>query len=324
MRIHPIDRAATVLLRRLPPAQRVFRNGWGDAERIAEYRTYPRRIGPAADIEITWGAPRTDGALRSWDGTFPSPAPHLPPEARIAHVRRISPVAGAGRTCLLMASWNDHDYRTRTQIAGHLATRGIASVMLENPYYGRRRVGGTHEQPIATVADFGIMGRAAIEEGRAILGALAAGPGGSVGVSGYSMGGNIAAMVGALSPVPVAIAPLAASHSPGPVFAGGVLRGAVDWEALAGAPDPVAALGETLGHATVLDLPVPAHTAAAVMVAARHDGFVPPATAMALHDHWPGSELRWVGAGHASMLWFFKRTLARGIADAFDRFERAN
>jgi pimeloyl-ACP methyl ester carboxylesterase len=137
------------------------------------------------------------------------------------------------------------------------------------------------------------------------------------------MGGNIAALVGALAPLPVAIAPLAASHSPGPVFTGAVLRGAVAWDALDGVEDPVAAVADLLGHVSVLRLPAPEHTATAVMVAARHDGFVPPEAARALHEHWPGSELRWSRAGHATLLWFGKPALARAVAAAFDRFESA-
>ena len=45
-----------------------------------------------------------------------------------------------------------------------------------------------------------------------------------------------------------------------------------------------------------------------------------PATATeALHAHWPGSELRRIPGGHATLLWFHKGAFATAIADSFDR-----
>ena len=38
----------------------------------------------------------------------------------------------------------------------------------------------------------------------------------------------------------------------------------------------------------------------AILVGASQDGFVPKRDVEALHRHWPGSELRWVTAGHVT------------------------
>ena len=144
-----------------------------------------------------------------------------------------------------------------------------------------------------------------------------------MGVSGYSMGGNIGAMVGATAGHPVAIAPLAASHSPGPVFLEGVISNGIQWAALGG-DDHKDRLREWLGAASVLKLPIPDWTQAAVIVAARGDGFVPPSAVTALHRHWPGSELRWRRGGHATLLWRQRRALANAVADSFDRLATLN
>jgi pimeloyl-ACP methyl ester carboxylesterase len=71
--------------------------------------------------------------------------------------------------------------------------------------------------------------------------------------------------------------------------------------------------------ASVLRLPVPDWTKAAVLVAARRDGFVPTRAVEALHHHWPGSELRWRSGGHATLLWRQRHALADAVADSFDR-----
>ncbi len=54
-------------------------------------------------------------------------------------------------------------------------------------------------------------------------------------------------------------------------------------------------------------------------MAAARDGYVPAVATAALHDHWTGSELRWVGGGHASLLITGLGALAGAIEDSFDR-----
>ena len=47
-------------------------------------------------------------------------------------------------------------------------------------------------------------------------------------------------------------------------------------------------LWSVLGAASILDYDPPPHTAAAVIMAGTKDGFVPNATTLTLHRHWPG------------------------------------
>lgn len=265
--------------------------------------------------------------MRVADGDFVSPGPELPRECRMAHVRLIAPAERAERVVVLMAAWNDHGYRVRSRLARRLARHGVASAILENPYFGVRRP-GRDGHPVATVSDFFVMGYAAAREGVALAAHLArnGGPGLAgapvVGVSGYSMGGNISAFVASLSPVPVAAAPFAASHSPAPVFVEGAMRAAIDWEALgAGHEDPQRRLAEVLGELTVLRFPPAPHVRHAVLVAGRNDGYVPEEAVRLLHQHWPGSELRWTREGHASLRFLRLPTLVQAILDSFDRLE---
>ena len=313
--MHPIDRAGAFMIRRGPRRLRIFPGGWGEARHIALLDDIAAFEAVPPRLTISWGPTKhlpdrtiTDGHFRAFCD--------LPPEAATAAVRLIEPPGGDDRLCLLMAAWNDHGYDTRQQLADELLPRGIASLILEIPYYGHRRTVGHLEQPIQTVADFARMGFGAVSEGRALLHHFRSRY--VMGVSGYSMGGNIGALVGATAGFPVAMAPLAASHSPGPVFLDGVISNGIQWEALGGRGESER-LRAALTAASVLRFPAPQWAPATVMVAARSDGFIPTEAVLTLHEHWSGSELRWRRGGHAMLLWRQRDALAAAIADSFGR-----
>jgi dienelactone hydrolase len=319
--VHLLDRVAARSLSRIPPERRIFRGGWGDGRILDHYRAVVDNPPPIPDTAVHEGPRRQVGGLVVRDLTFTSPGDFLPPQATTAAARLVTPEPGSGRLVVLMAAWNDVDYRTRWHLAQLLAKRGIASVMLQQPFYGIRGPLPGDGQPITTVSDFAVMGRTAVLEGR-VLAAHFHERSWQVGVSGYSMGGNLAALVAVTAPFPLACAPLAAPHSPGPPFVHGLLRHAIDWNALGGDdPGTRKRLSDFLHATTILHFPAPDHTRAAVMVAATRDGYVPTAAVQAVHRHWPGSEVDWVNGGHASLLWQHKDRLVAGVERSFDRLE---
>lgn len=312
---HPIDLVGAAIVSRGPDRLRFFTDGWGDTSiinTVALPNDMPEPMG------IDWVSQSVDDGLATSVGVFESPAEILPQHARHGAVTRIMPGEGADRIVVLMAAWNEHDSRARFGIARRLARRGIGSLVLENPYYGIRRPNDHDGQPIRTVADFFRMGIGAVMEGRGLVATVRA-AGHIPGVAGYSMGGNMSALVSATMPFPIATAPLAASYSPSPVYLDGALRGGIAWEALGGQSSGEPKLREALLTASVLDLPPPNHARHAVLVSAKSDGYVPASTTEALHAHWPGSELRWISGGHATLLWFHKGAFTTAIADSFDR-----
>ena len=208
-----------------------------------------------------------------------------------------------------------HGFITRRKLAAGLARHEIGTVMLEGAYYGERRPGAG--QPVRTVADCSRLTRSVIEEGRGLLsGLLEAGL--SAGVSGFSMGGSLAAVVGASLDGDSAIAPPAAGFSPAPSFVDGAIRHAVDWEALGGR-DAVARLEAVLLRADTRLIEPLSATRTAVLVAALSDGYIPAYATAGIHDHWPGSELRHIRAGHATLIVRKHAVLAGAIADSFVR-----
>jgi hypothetical protein len=313
--IHPIDRAASIALARAPARLHFFSDGWGDNDLLT---SAPIVDTSPPTLPINWLSRSVEKYNLTIDhGTFTSPSRLLPHRSKQGSVISISPPAETHRVVVLMPAWNEHDPRVRVAMAGHLARKGIRSIILENPYYGSRNPHPGRGQPIRTVADFMVMGAAAVNEARGILMWLSS-EGWDIGVAGYSMGGNTTAIAGATMPVPLAIAPLAASHSPGPVFLDGVLRKGIAWDALGGRSQEKR-LRSTLGAISVLNVEPLPHTAHAVVVRASRDGYVPASAVEALSDHWPGSELRVVRGGHATAIWYRKDQLTDAIVESFDR-----
>jgi hypothetical protein len=320
--MHPLDRAASAFMRVDRRRLGVFPEGWGDRLTLELFDRLPSVSDPIHPIDVVWGRKEEHPGFRIRRGSFTSPAAELlAPESRVVPIEYMEPAAGADRVVVLMPAWNDHGFGARRKLARLLVDRRVASVSFDIPFYGARRVVPAPGQAIRTVADFAVMGYGALVEARSLLDMF--GQNARAGVSGYSMGGNLAALVSAGYPHPVATAPLAASHSPGPVYLDGILSGAITWSALGGRR-AAGELRAVLGSATALAAPPLPHHASAVLVAARRDGFVPADATEALARHWAGSDLRWIDAGHATLLARHRPALAEAVVSAFDRLGRTH
>jgi hypothetical protein len=132
----------------------------------------------------------------------------------------------------------------------------------------------------------------------------------------------MAAIAGALLPFPVALVAVAAPPSAREVFLEGLLSRVTSWSALAAGGSTTAArekLGEILGSSHVTRQPPPQAPGAAIVLAARHDGYVAPEAALQVHQHWPGSELRWLEGGHVLNYAASFPAARQAILDAFGR-----
>ena len=147
-----------------------------------------------------------------------------------------------------------------------------------------------------------------------------------VAVAGYSMGGHMAAITAAVSPFPLACAAMAAGASGSSVYTRGLLSWSVDYAALGtalgGATQQAAARERLLRLFTVADVtcfPAPVRCDAAVIAGCKRDGYVLHSETERLHQHWPGSTLRWIPAGHFSALLSSRRALRDCVADAVEK-----
>ena len=257
-----------------------------------------RRTRPI-DVQLGTGK-RAHGALLH-DGSFESPEERLPACARTARVKLLLPAGEVRGVFVHLAASGDQGFGLRLRFAEPLVARGVGAVVLENPYYGARRPKAQYAHQVRCVSDMHLMASATFLEGRSLLRWLRDELGFErVGVTGYSMGGQLAAMVGAAMPFPVAVVPVAPACSPDSVLREGVLRHVPSWQKLAAAGEDEAAVREALlGRASqfsVTSLPAPVYPEAAIVVGTSQDGFVP-------------------ALGHAT----YRRALGRGAALAAGR-----
>lgn len=287
---------------------KMFPGGWGDAGVFSRFDTRaidPASVRPAA---IAW---RTVDDGRD-DGVFEAD-PELPSEVRRAHVQRLHR-PGNRRACVLLAGSREEGYGLRASIHRPLLAEGIDLLLLENPYYGRRRPPGASSANLPYVADQVRMNVATILEALALLG-WAKDSYERVGVAGYSMGGHMAALVGALSAQPIAVAAFATGASPATIYTTGDLSRSVDWTALGGDVPRLAALFD---HADLTRLPPPTAVRASQLVIMRHDRYVLARESERLAAHWSGAGRALADAGHVTGVLLARPLLRRAVRSAFD------
>ncbi|MDI1442679.1 alpha/beta hydrolase family protein [Polyangium sp. 6x1] len=323
MRIHWLDALfGRVVLSRSP---RYFSDGWGPLSALDALIVPPRTPGELHDLSL--GPTLREGPLVVQEGRFESPAAKSPMPPACSHARfQLVLPAEAGPhppVCLLLSASGDEGFGRRRSLAKDLARHGIGALLLENPYYGARRPPGQRGVAVRTVIDLLLMFRAAAIESLALLQWLRARGHERLGISGFSMGGSLAAYTAALFPGPLAAIPVAAAHAVAPIFEEGVLSDMADWRALgsdAGASPAIRRrLCDVLAPASITALPPPAAPRSAILLAAREDGFVPPSSTRRLAEHWQGAEVRHLPGGHVSVSLTQQRAIVRAVWDAFAR-----
>lgn len=325
-RMHWLDALAARLMKR---RERFFADGWGSSALLEKLTRGPQGFAFPELAEVTMRQPRREGTLLVQEGRFPSPAAvgSLPEACREARFQLLLPHDAGPRPpiCVFLASSGDEGFGLRRFIARELARDGVGALLLENPYYGSRRPPGQTAAAVRTVVDLLLMFRATAVEATALLGWLLARGHPKVGLSGYSMGGSIAAYAAALFPLPVAVVPMAAADSAAPVFTEGVLSAVPDWETLGrttGGPEAARKrLAELLSAVSTTALPPLSKPRRAIFLAARQDGFVPSASTLRLLQHWRGAELRYLPGGHLSAFFTGRSLIVRALLDAFSRVD---
>ncbi len=306
---------------------RFFADGWGDRELCDTMDPIALAGRKIPLVPVTLGRARRAHGGFLFEGSFESPESRLPECARTARIRMLLPDGDPRAVMVHLAASGDQGFALRLRFAAPLLPRGIGAIVLENAYYGSRRPPAQVGPALRSISDLHLMGAATFLEGRALLRWVRDTLGVPLaGVTGFSMGGQMAAMVGAATPFPVAIVPIAATCSPDSALRDGVLRHVAHWTALAGDGEDAEAarrtLCEHLARFSVTTLPAPVCTDAAVVVGASADGVVPPKEAIRIAEHW-GAELRWLPAGHVSAVLRHQGDMREAIADALDRLARA-
>ncbi|XP_030419980.1 protein ABHD18 isoform X3 [Gopherus evgoodei] len=199
-----------ILYRRLL-LTKLFIRGWGrpeDLKRIFEFR---KIIGNreecqklvSRDYPVFIDKVEEQSDCKILDGHFISPLIHyipniLPTESIIARFQFIIPKRWNSKykpVCIHLAGTGDHYYwRRRTLMARPMIKEAcMASLLLENPYYGCRKPKDQIEErrsSLKNVSDLFVMGGALVLESAALLHWLEREGYGPLGMTGISMGGH--------------------------------------------------------------------------------------------------------------------------------------
>ena len=308
-----------------------FSQGYGEQatiERLVTLMTTPQ---PVAPIKVTWvGEPRYGRRTTRYIGSFTSPAgkiAELPPLVRSAYFELVVPrgitLEDDFPICIHLAATSDEKFTRRRILINPLVKRGIGALILENPYYGWRRPKGQRYIAIASMADQLKMSLATTMEAASLLRWLYERDYRHLGVTGYSMGGFMAAYTASTIPFAVACVPCATGASVSEPFTQGGLSPSVAWMAiqqsleLGSVEDTKQAIVEVFEAIAVDGLPLPVDIDPVIFVAGRHDAIVTPANTERLAKHWGNAPIRWVESGHISGMWKGLRTYHGAIEDAF-------
>ncbi|XP_061541437.1 protein ABHD18 isoform X6 [Phycodurus eques] len=185
---------------------KLFIGGWGrpeDLKRIFEFRKIiadrercKSLVAKDYPVHIDKTEAHTDCFIH--DGVFTSPLEHLvpgilPTEAVKARFQFIVPKRWQSNrpVCIHLAGTGDHFFwRRRTLMARPMVKEaGMASLLLENPYYGYRKPKDQLRSCLKNVSDLFVMGGALILESSVLLHWLETEGYSPVGMTGISMGG---------------------------------------------------------------------------------------------------------------------------------------
>ena len=176
----------------------------------------------------------------------------IPPVAQVARFEMVLPknrlmtdnmhMIKEVPACIHMAGTGDHGYhRRRELLAKPMLKSGIASVLLENPFYGSRKPKEQRHSGLLHVNDLFVMGGCLILEALVLLHWLNRQGYGPLGLTGISMGGHMASLAATNWPEPLALIPCMSWTSASVVWTEGVLSKTVPWRVLESqyAKDPI-------------------------------------------------------------------------------------
>ncbi|ODM92638.1 hypothetical protein Ocin01_14037 [Orchesella cincta] len=229
-----------------------FSKGWGNPDNLKKLFLFRKLISNRElcqnlvdqhhEIIIDKIEFEDSGDIKLVNGHFQSPlAKHLPgilPEVvETAHFQMVLPhkwTTPDRPIVIQMAGTGDHHYWRRRNLLARplLKEHGIASIILENPFYGFRKPKEQRRSNLLNVSDLFIMGGCLILEAMALLRWCERENYGPFCLHGISMGGHMASLAATNWPKPISLVPCLSWSTASGVFTKGVMAGAIDWKSL--------------------------------------------------------------------------------------------
>uniref|UniRef100_A0A8D0CBA6 Abhydrolase domain containing 18 n=1 Tax=Salvator merianae TaxID=96440 RepID=A0A8D0CBA6_SALMN len=238
-----------VLYRRLL-LTKLFIQGWGRPEDLKRIFAFRKIIGNrekcqhlvSRDYPVHINKVEDQSDCKILNGHFISPLAHyvpdiMPSESVTARFQFLVPKQWNSKyrpVCIHLAGTGDHYFwRRRTLMARPMIKEAcMASLLLENPYYGCRKPKDQIRSCLKNVSDLFVMGGALVLESAALLHWLEREGYGPLGMTGISMGGHMASLAVSNWPKPLPLVPCLSWSTASGVFTTGVLSKAVNWREL--------------------------------------------------------------------------------------------
>ncbi|XP_045203240.2 protein ABHD18-like isoform X1 [Mercenaria mercenaria] len=229
---------------------KLYTQGWGKPEDMKRIFHLRKKLGNrevcrhlvAPDYPVYIDKEVIDGDCRLLDGHFMSPLKEIlpgimPEETEIARFQMVLPTewkSSLRPICVQMGGTGDHGFGRRRQLMAKplLQEEGIASLILENPFYGSRKPKHQFRSSLHQVVDLFIMGGCLILESLALFNWLDRQGYGPLGTSGISMGGHMASLGATNWYKPISLIPCMSGSTAAGVFTHGVLSTAIPWNLL--------------------------------------------------------------------------------------------
>ena len=222
----------------------LFKKGWGDERITKEIIGQKNLMEKPRPLNIHFSKRAEEKKYTILEAAFKSPFVELPlpKNSEQAFLEFVLPKGvdlfqkGSKPPLILLmpASGDDSFTYRRKRLAIPLAQKGIASVMLEIPFYGRRKPTLQVETNIDFVSDFVMMLYLAFQEGRSILYSFFKNGFYNLGVSGISMGGFTANAIAASLPFPTALVSALSGNTIADTLVYGNYQQSCIWKALMG------------------------------------------------------------------------------------------
>lgn len=229
----------------------IYREGWGSVKDLAKIVHYRRTVignRESCNQIVPKGYPITiDKELKFKnhniiEGSFTSPfdrfCPDLmPKEVKTSKFQLILPkvwTTDQRPIIFHFAGTGDQNFwRRRLILAKPLLTEhNVASLILENPFYGTRKPPNQTRSNLNHVKDLFVMGGCIVTEALALMNwceDLGFGP---FLLTGLSMGGHMACLASTVWPKPLAVVPCLSWTTAGPTFTRGVMAKSIPWKSL--------------------------------------------------------------------------------------------
>lgn len=172
------------------------------------------------------------------DGEFKSPLAKympniLPQESHTCYWKGFFP-NNSRKVVIHLASTGDHSYfRRKLGFVNNLLEKNIASILIENPFYGRRKPKNQFRSSLLNVSDLFILGAALMTECNYLLMYAKTEHGFDIqGISGVSMGGFTASLSASNIKYPISLVPCLSWTCASKSYTKGVISEAINWDVL--------------------------------------------------------------------------------------------